>query len=144
MIKKATILIAEDHEGLRRTMCTLFDGHSFYTVIGEAADGQEAIDQAKNLKPDVVILDNRMPKIHGFDAIVPIREVSPDTKIIMHTSYDDKFSLRLALERGALGYLIKGDDSDLLDKAIRNVLENNPFISMQLHHHLVEAFLKAK
>lgn len=143
MEKKATILIVEDQSLIRQTLCVTFNAHRNYTVIGEAADGQEAIDQAKKLQPDVVILDNHMPKIQGIDAIVPIREASPNTKIIMHTSMNDECSLRQALERGALGYLLKGDGSDMLYAATRRVLENQPAISMQLHHHLIQAFLKA-
>lgn len=117
-MKKNTILIVDDLPDVRETLQTAFQNHPLYTVVGEAMDGLDAIDQVETHKPDVVILDNWMPKLHGIDAISSIKQASPPTKIIMHTNSNDRETLNRALEKGALGYILKAESIEAMYQAI--------------------------
>ncbi len=115
------ILIADDHEVVRIGLSALLDRQPGFRVIGQADSGREAIRLARALRPDVVVLDIRMPDGSGTDACRAILADSPDTPVVMLTSYADEEALFDAISAGASGYVLKRIGSDELVNAIRTV-----------------------
>src|SRR5579862_300739 len=115
------ILIVDDHTVVRQGLVALLNTVPDLMVIGEAADGQEAIEAHRKYKPDVTLMDLRLPKLGGADAISQIREESPGARIIVLTTFDGDEDIYRALQAGAKGYLLKGMDLTELSDAIRAV-----------------------
>jgi DNA-binding NarL/FixJ family response regulator len=116
------ILIADDHRGWRRQVRVLLQPQLEWQVIAEAADGPEVIQKADELKPDLIVLDIGLPKVHGIEAARQIRQLSPSSKIVFLSTNDDLDVVRAALATGAQGYVYKtAARSDLLS-AIQAVL----------------------
>jgi DNA-binding NarL/FixJ family response regulator len=116
---KIRVLIADDHailrEGLRPLLATTAD----IDVIGEAADGREAIERVRALRPDVVIMDAAMPGLGGLEATLELRRTDPDIKIVVLTQYEDREYIRRFLQAGVSGYLLKKSAGKELASAIR-------------------------
>ena len=115
------ILIADDHEVVRIGLSALLDRQPGFRVVGQASSGQEAIRLARALRPDVAVLDIRMPDGSGTDACRVITTESPGTPVVMLTSYADEEALFEAISAGASGYVLKRIGSDELVSAIRTV-----------------------
>jgi DNA-binding NarL/FixJ family response regulator len=115
------ILIADDHEVVRIGLAALLDRQAGFRVVGEASSGQEAIRLARALRPDVVVMDIRMPDGSGTEACRAITAETPATPVIMLTSYADEEALFEAIAAGASGYVLKRIGSDELVSAIRTV-----------------------
>jgi DNA-binding NarL/FixJ family response regulator len=115
------ILIADDHEVVRIGLAALLNRQPGFRVVGEAASGKEAIRLARGLRPDVVVMDIRMPDGSGTDACRAITADAPNTPVIMLTSYADEEALFEAISAGASGYVLKRIGSDELVGAIRTV-----------------------
>lgn len=122
--KKIRIVIAEDHRLFREGLRLILKDESGFEIIGEAADGTEAVDITSDLKPDVVLLDVSLPKMDGIQAVPLIKQKSPETKILMLTARKDEATIVSALDAGAQGYLSKNTSASNLIKAI-NVVHNN-------------------
>lgn len=118
---KCRILIADDHPLLREAMRNAFDQHDDMQVVGEASDGQEAVNLTSELHPDIVIMDIVMPRLNGIEATKEIRKVSPATAVLILTAYDDDRYVIGLLEAGAAGYLLKSARSQVLVDAVRTV-----------------------
>jgi DNA-binding NarL/FixJ family response regulator len=127
-----SVLLVDDHpvviEGLRKLLTTAGD----IVVIGEAHDASGALEQARNLKPDVILLDLRMPGANGVQATRRLREQDVASAVIILTSYGDQAYVRQALEAGADGYLLKTTPSDELIAAIRSTLRGRRQLSPEL------------
>src|ERR1700746_3997816 len=109
------ILLVDDHPIVRQGLKTLLEGHSDWEVIGEAADGAEAVEKAKNLNPDVMVLDVTMPRMNGLEACRLLRRQSPSLEILFVTQHDSPQMMREALAAGARGYVVKSNAArDLL------------------------------
>jgi DNA-binding NarL/FixJ family response regulator len=115
------ILIADDHEVVRIGLSALLDRQPGFRVVGQASSGDEAIRLARALRPDVAVLDIRMPDGSGTDACRVITTESPGTPVVMLTSYADEEALFEAISAGASGYVLKRIGSDELVSAIRTV-----------------------
>jgi len=127
---KTRILLADDHAILRSGLTMLIDSQADLTIVAEAADGIEAVEKARRIKPDVVILDLTMPKLSGFEALRQIRAECPDTRVLILTMHDDPAYGRSLLAAGALGYVTKkAADRELL-LAIRTVREGRMFVDL--------------
>jgi DNA-binding NarL/FixJ family response regulator len=132
------ILLADDHAVLRAGLRMVINTQPDMEVVGEAADGKEAIEQAKKLRPDVVLLDLTMPALGGLSALGVIREKVPGTKILVLTMHDDEGYLGRVLEAGGAGYVVKkAADMELLS-AIRAVKRGELYIHSSLTKALVE------
>ncbi len=105
------LLVCDDHEVIRTGLASLFEG-SEIEIIGEAATGQEAVKQAQKLKPDVVLLDIRMPDGDGLTALEKIKAKVPETKVVMLSTYDNPTYVARAVALGACDYALKGSSRD--------------------------------
>jgi DNA-binding NarL/FixJ family response regulator len=118
-MKNLRILIADDHEVVRRGLHTLLGTQTGWEVVGEAANGPDAVKLVNQIKPDVVIMDITMPVMSGFDATRLIMETAPQTKILIFTMHDSEQMMQTALEAGARGYVLKSNAASDLIAAIR-------------------------
>lgn len=118
------VLIADDHEIVRRGVRSLLETHPSLEVCGEAVDGQDAVDAAKQLNPDVVVLDISMPHLNGLDAARLIHEAVPNTEILVLSQHDSSEVVNAALEAGARGYVVKSDVSRDLLGAVEAVMQH--------------------
>ena len=118
------ILIADDHELVRGGLRSILVARAGWEVCAEAADGREAIEKAKELKPDVVLLDITMPHVNGLDAARIIRRDVPHAKVIILSQYDGSEMRATALDAGAQGYVSKSDASSQLLIAIDALIDN--------------------
>lgn len=115
------VVIADDHLIVREGLRTLLERTPGIVLVGEAADGEEAIRAAQTLQPDVLLLDLRMPRKDGVAAIKEIKAQQPAIRILVLTSYDDDESVFSAIKAGAQGYLLKDSHPEQLGQAIRDV-----------------------
>ena len=115
------VLIADDHAVVRQGLRTFLALQEDVEVVGEAEDGLEAVDGAERLQPDVALMDLVMPRLDGIEAIRRIREVSPETRVIVLTSFVDEDRMIPAVRAGAAGYLMKDVQPQELVRAIRTV-----------------------
>src|SRR5256714_8469845 len=124
------ILIADDHEVVRQGVRSLLTSRKEWDVCGEAVDGRDAVKKAKELKPDVVVLDISMPHLNGFEAARLIRKDVPQSKILILSQHSVSEMLQLALDAGARGYVSKSEVSRDLLPAIETIIhDRSPFIS---------------
>jgi DNA-binding NarL/FixJ family response regulator len=128
-MKKITVIIADDHTLLREGMRLLLEKETDIQVVGEAADGQQSVREAKRLKPDVVVQDLAMPLLNGFGAARQIVKEAPATKVLILSAYNDDQYIDHAIEAGAAGYLMKETVGDDLVRGIREVAHGNAFFS---------------
>ena len=115
------ILIADDHPVVREGLFAMLSRESDFEVVGEARDGVEAVNKAKELSPEVVLMDLRMPELDGVEAMNQIKSAKPETKFIILTTYSDDEYIFRGIEAGARGYLLKDAPREELFKAIRAV-----------------------
>ncbi len=117
------ILIADDHEAIRHGVRLLLQGESNWEVCGEASDGQEAVDKALELNPDLMIVDLNMPAINGLDAVRRITRERPDIKLLVFTVHDSDLAMRQIMAAGAQGYLSKSQSGQEMVEVIKNLLD---------------------
>lgn len=120
-MKKQRIVLVDDHEVVRLGLKSLLDHHPQFEVVGEAGSAREALEQVASLKPDVVVMDIRLPGTSGIDACEQIVTQFPNTKVLMLTSYAEDEMLFSAIRAGASGYVLKQIGSEDLIKAIESV-----------------------
>jgi two-component system, NarL family, response regulator LiaR len=114
-----TILIADDHAVVRQGLRTFLELDSDFKVVGEARDGSEALARARETRPDVVLMDLKMPGVDGFEATAAIHKELPDTEVIVLTSYLTDGTVLLAMQAGAMSFLLKETEADELLRAVR-------------------------
>ena len=135
---KTRILIADDHALLRVGLRTMLDTQPDMTVVGEAANGRDAVAKARELRPDVVVMDLMMPKLDGAEATRQIVESLPETKVIILTSFGTSADLVRAIANGAAGAQMKGSAIDTIIKAIRTVVAGEKAIAVEMQQFLRE------
>ncbi len=123
------VLLAEDHTIVREGLKALLTATPDLEVVGEVADGREAVDACIRLRPDVVVMDLNMPELNGVDATREIREKPDAPRVLILSMYDGEEYVRPAIRAGASGYLLKGSGLTDLVKAIREVAGGNAFFS---------------
>jgi len=137
MSENIRILIADDHTLVRAGMCALLDSEPGMEVVGEAADGVEAVQRAEALDPDVILLDLVMPRKDGIEAIFEICDADPASRILVLTSYTDDEKVFPAIKAGALGYLLKDSEPQELLQAIRSVYAGEPSLAPTIARKLM-------
>jgi two-component system, NarL family, response regulator LiaR len=132
------VLVVDDHWVVRQGLRMFLDLESAITVVGEASDGREAIDLARQLRPDVVLMDILMPHVDGIEAITHIKAEMPRIEVIALTSVLQDGSVSDAIQAGAIGYLIKDTRGDQLVQAIRDAAEGRVHLSPEAAIHLAK------
>src|SRR5712692_5770609 len=139
---KLRILVADDHELVRRGIRGLLRARRGWKVIGEAANGREAVEKANILKPDVAIVDISMPDLDGLQATRQIRETSPTTEVVVLTMHESDQMVRRVLDAGALAYVLKSDLAGHLVKAVKAVSSGKLFLTPRVSDIVLKGFLK--
>jgi DNA-binding NarL/FixJ family response regulator len=121
MSETISVLLADDHDLVRAGLKAALRGHPDFNVVGEARDGQEAVREARRLKPDLVVMDVRMPRLTGIEACRAIRSEAPAVNVLMLTSYSDERAVMAAIVAGASGFLLKEVQTAQLLDAMRVV-----------------------
>ena len=134
------VLIADDQALFRRGLFVVLGTEEGVEVVAEAENGQEAIEKARELAPDVVLMDVRMPKVNGIEAAATIRADLPTTKILMLTVSDEEEDLYEAIKAGANGYLLKEISVDEVAESIRAVMQGQSLISPSMASKLLSEF----
>src|ERR1700726_3288034 len=124
------ILLVDDHPIVRQGLKTLLEGRKGWEVIGEASDGVEAVEKAKDLTPDVMVLDVTMPRMNGLEACRVLRKQSPDLEILFVTQHDSPQMMTEALEAGARGYAVKSNAARDLLEAVEAVSQHKVFTAL--------------
>ncbi|HEY7048864.1 MAG TPA: response regulator transcription factor [Jatrophihabitantaceae bacterium] len=137
------VLTVDDQRVVREGLVLVLGLLPDVEVVGTAADGNEAVTRAGELRPDVVLMDLRMPHCDGIDATRRLRETCPDVKVIALTTYADDESVIAALRAGARGYLTKDAGAPEIQQALRQVVADQAVIDPAVQHHLVDAIAGA-
>ena len=135
-MKKIKILIADDHMIVRLGLADLFSHEIDMQVLGEAVDGLQAVDMAQKLHPDVIVMDLMMPGLDGVGATRKIKELSPDTRILILTSYSTSDGIAHALDADADGAVLKTSDDASMLTAIRTIAAGERFVSTEIQNLL--------
>lgn len=138
------IVLAEDHRILREGLRAILGGESDLDLVGEASDGLEAIGLAKDLQPDLLILDLSMPRMDGLAALSDIKRVAPATRVLVMTVHRTEEYVFRAIEGGADGYLLKDSSASELLLAVRSVLAGDRYLCAAVATQVVTAFLSKK
>lgn len=125
---KIRIVLADDHAVMREGTRRIMEDYPDLTVVGEADDGEQALEMVKRLQPDVAVLDIRMPKLNGIKVVQQIKGCCPSTKTLILTAYDDDDYILAAMEAGASGYLLKTVEPNELADSIRSVQLGEPVL----------------
>jgi DNA-binding NarL/FixJ family response regulator len=131
------IMIVDDHPITRAALRSLLEGHGF-TVAGEAADGEEAIELARRLLPDLVLLDLSMPGLDGLQALPRLRQAAPETEVVVLTASGTEQNLLAAIRGGAAGYLLKSEPPDRIADFLRGVAKGEAALSGEVARRLLE------
>jgi len=136
--KETTILIADDHPLVRQALVTLLGSQPAFKVVGEAGDGEEAIQLAGQLRPDIIIMDITMPRINGLAATRQIKSRFPDMKVLALTVHSDSEHILGIFEAGASGYLTKSVFGNEVVTAIRSLMAGDSVLSRQILKQILE------
>jgi two-component system response regulator NreC len=137
-----TVMIADDHGIVRTGLRLLFEKMPGIEVAGEATDGRQAVAMAKQLRPDVVIMDVGMPMLNGLEATAQIVKDNPLANVIMLSMHADESYVLKALDAGAKGYLLKDKADDDIEQAVRAVREGKPYFSPAITQTLLEDYVQ--
>ncbi len=138
----ARIAIVDDHTIVRAGLRSLLAAEGDFEVVGEASDGEGAARLARDLKPDVFVMDISMPAMNGFEAMRMVRELSPASKIVVLTMHEDELYVFQALEAGASAYLVKGSPPSELHTAIRAVCRGEAYFCPAVASQLLATYLQ--
>jgi DNA-binding NarL/FixJ family response regulator len=128
-MKKLRLLIADDHGMVRRGLRAAIEARREWEVCGEAENGRQAVELAKQLRPDLVVLDLTMPELNGLDAARKIRAALPATQVLIQTMHDSEALAQEVLAAGARGYLLKNDAPEMLAQAIEALAAGSTFFT---------------
>ena len=135
------LLIADDHEVVRRGIRALIQEQPGWRIAAEANDGRDAVNKANEFQPDVAILDITMPSLNGLDAAKQIAELSPRTKVLILTIHESDQLSRKALDVGVRGYILKSDAAFDLITAVSSLLSNKTFFTPKVAQMVLNAYL---
>ena len=144
MKKQFRIVIAEDHTILREGLRSLLRADPAFDVVGEAADGRDAVRCVETLSPDLILMDLSMPRTNGLNAIQEIKKQNPETKIIALTVHKTEEYVLATLQAGANGYVLKDATHSELVMAIKNVLMGKCYLSPGISEKVIEGYLEGR
>ncbi len=134
------ILVADDHPLFRSGMRSLLNAEPGFQVIGEATNGDEAVQLAAEINPDVILMDVQMPGLNGLDATRKIVQANPEIKVLVVTMFEDDHTVFSALKAGARGYMLKGASPDDVLRAIRSVASGDAIFGPEVAARLLDFF----
>ena len=137
--KQIRVLLAEDHTLVRQGFRRILEDDPLITVVGEARTGLEAIEQCKELKPDVVVMDLSMPELGGLEATAEVLKANPQIKIVILSMYSNEAYVRKAFELGAKGYILKNAIEVDLTRAVMALAEGQAYFSPGVSHIVLES-----
>ena len=143
-MKVLRIVLADDHIVMREGLRALINAQPDMEVVGEASDGRAALGKARELGPDVVVMDVSMPELNGIQATEQLKRERPEVRVLALTAYDDSGYLRQLLEAGASGYVLKKVAAEELIKAIRVVAAGGVYLDPTLAGKVVSGFVDKK
>ena len=138
---KIRILLADDHQIVRKGIYSLLKNHDDLEIVGETKDGRETVKMARELKPDIVLMDIAMPILNGLEATRQIKKTDPKIKVLILTIHKNEEYVLNALQVGASGYLEKDTGVDELLNAIHSVYQDNSFLSPGISKTVIDAYL---
>jgi len=141
-MKKIRVLLAEDHTIVRQGLSALLMSESDIEVVGEASDGLEAVEMAKKLVPDVVLMDIAMRNLNGIEATRKIKKLFPHIKILVLTMYENEEWIFQILKAGASGYLIKDSAMTELISAIRTIHQGDSYLSPSISKKVIDEYIR--
>jgi DNA-binding NarL/FixJ family response regulator len=133
------ILIADDHEVIRLSLRSLIASRDGWQLCGEARNGREAVELAKALRPDIVVLDLSMPELNGLEATLQIRKALPKTEVLVFTMHDTDELVHQVIAAGARGYLLKSDAMALIEPAIDALAQHKPYFAPVVTQVMLDA-----
>jgi DNA-binding NarL/FixJ family response regulator len=140
-MKNLRILLADDHEMVRTGLRALIESHLGWSVCGEATNGRKAVAMARELRPDVVVMDFSMPELNGMEATRQIRAVLPRTEVLILSMHESEELVRQMLAVGARGYLLKSDAGKALVEAITALSEHKPYFTSKIAAVVLQGYL---
>lgn len=143
-MSKIRVILADDHVIVRNGIKILLESNGDVQVIAEASNGEEALEKAKLLKPDIMISDIKMPIMNGIEATAKLKKYSPGTKALILSMHDDEEYIIKSIESGAAGYLLKDTTKDEFSKALHAVMEGQKYFSGDISNILVNSYLNIK
>ena len=139
-MQKITVLLADDHTVVRQGLRALLEAEEDMTVVGEAENGRQAVQMAKRLQPEVVVMDIAMPQLNGLEATRQLTKESPKSHVLILSSYSDDEYVQQLTDAGASGYLVKQTAATDLVAAIREAKKGNAFFSPTISKRLLEHY----
>ncbi|KJS19141.1 MAG: chemotaxis protein CheY [Clostridiaceae bacterium BRH_c20a] len=137
---KFKVLLVDDHALFRKGIASLLNELKELEIIGEASNGREGVEKARELKPDIIIMDVEMPEMTGVDAVRAIKEELPQCKVVMLTISEDDDNLFKSIKNGAQGYLLKSMEPDDLIKQIKGLLKGEAALSKTIASKILKEF----
>jgi DNA-binding NarL/FixJ family response regulator len=141
-LKPLRILLADDHEVVRRGTRVLLESQPGWEVIGEAVTGREAVSKAEKLKPDIAILDVGMPELNGLEAARQIRAAVPECEVLVLSMHESEDIVREVLKAGARGYVLKSDAGLDLVAAVRSLRAHKPFFTSAVARMVLDGYVR--
>jgi DNA-binding NarL/FixJ family response regulator len=136
------ILIVDDHAVVRRGVRSLLESHPGWEISGEATTGREAVEMAKRLQPDVIVMDLSLPELNGLDATRQILKESPRSEILVLTMHHSEELAREVLQAGARGYVLKSDADESLIAAVENLRQHKPFLTSTVTEFVLDEYTR--
>jgi DNA-binding NarL/FixJ family response regulator len=137
------ILLADDHDVVRHGLRDMLNAHDGWKVCGEASNGRDAVKMARDLKPDVVVLDLYMPELNGLETTRQIHNELPRTEVLIFTMHETEHLIREVLAAGARGYVLKSDAGRHLVNAVEALSHHKPFFTARVSEALLDAYLNS-
>lgn len=137
-----TLVLADDHNLVREGVRALLEAESDFTVIGQCADGTEAIDMVETLHPDVLVIDAAMPGLNGLEAAKQVKLRTPDTKVLVLSMYANEGYVLQALRNGADGYVLKDETASVLVQAVHDILAGRRYLSPPISERAIDAYVQ--
>jgi DNA-binding NarL/FixJ family response regulator len=140
--KVIKVLIIDDHPVVRLGLRTMLESEKHIAVTGTAGSAKEGIEQVLKAKPDVVLMDLRMPEMEGVDAIAALRRIDQDIRVLVLTNYEEDEYILRAIQAGAIGYLLKNTPQEEIIQAVEMVNENKRYVSPDIAKRLMETLAR--
>jgi len=138
-----TILIADDHDAVRKGLRTILESHQGWQVCEEASNGRDAVRLATKSAPRICILDLEMPELNGLEATPQIKKELPDTEVLIYTMYETDELIRKVVASGARGYVLKSDTGEDLIQGVEALLHHKSFLTSTASESILESFLRS-